>query len=118
MLQQYILLLQLTVYRENQGDVAFCEQPPRQSAYRILIILYSSFESTSLPRSLLGGCGSLFVSKSTFKGEMLSVNFLICWKKNNLVLHRLEVLLQMEKNVPGERGGVGMDNERFAVTVC
>ena len=104
--------------RENQGNVVFCEQPPHQSVYGILRIPCASFESTSLLRSLLGGCGSLFVSKSTFKGEMLSGNFLICWKKNNLILHRLEVLLQMEKSVQGERGGVGMDDKRLAVTVC
>lgn len=53
-----------------------------------------------------------------FKGEMLPGSFLICWKKNNLVMYRLEVLLQMEKSVQGERGGVGMDDERFTVTVC
>ena len=45
-------------------------------------------------------------------------SFLISWKKNNLVMYRLEVLLQMEKSVQGERGGVGMDDDRFAVTVC
>ena len=109
--------MQLTVYRENQGDVAFCEQTPHQSLYRILRILYTSFESTSLLRALIAGCGSLFVSKSMFKGEMLPGSFLICWK-NNLILFRLEMLLQMEKNVLGERGGVGMDDDRFAVTVC
>ena len=106
------------MYRENQGDVAFCEQTRHQSLYRILRILYTSFESTSLLRALITGCGSLFVSKSTFKGEMLPGSFLICWKKNNLILFRLEVLLQMENNVLGERGGVGMDDDRFAVTVC
>ena len=106
------------MYRENQGDVAFCEQAPHQSLYRILRILYTSFESTSLLRALIAGCSSLFVSKSTFKGEMLPGSFLICWKKNNLVLYRLEVLLQMEKSVLGERRGVGMDDERFTVTVC
>lgn len=106
------------MYRENQGDVAFCEQAPHQSLYRILRILYTSFESTSLLRALIAGCGSLFLSKSTFIGEMLPGSFLICWKKNNLVLYRLEVLLQMENNVLGERGEVGMDDDRFAVTVC
>ena len=106
------------MYRENQGDVAFCEQTRHQSLYRILRILYTSFESTSLLRALIAGCSSLFVSKSTFKGEMLPGSFLICWKKNNLILYRLEVLLQMEISVLGERGGVGMDDDRFAVTVC
>ena len=104
--------------RENQGGVVFCEQVIHQSVYGILRILYTSFESTSLLRSLQAGCGSLFVSKSMSKGEMLSGSFLICWKKNNLLLHRLEVLLQMEKSVLDERVGVGMDDERFAVTVC
>lgn len=36
-------------------------------------------------------------------------SFLISWKKNNLVMYRLEVLPEMKSSVLGERGGVGMD---------
>ena len=99
MSQQYIRLLQFAVCRENQGGVVFCEQPPRQSAYRILIILYSSFESTSLPRSLLEGWVRYSSPRARLRGN-----------EAGKLLNQLEE--EQSGNVPV--GGVAPDGKKRA----